>query len=501
MLVGMAAMFRIDQVTPGMGTPDVTRHDLVPGEVITLTATSPAPGPGVSYAWELLDAVGSTAALNGLTGPTVTIGPFGNITPPCGFRIQLTANDGVTISRSIRIASVRSTSAGMRVLLFSESAPPSAKLGSNTPALSEDNAFYADLAGRGALAQNWRDWAEWAWEVTTKIEQLASAGSAYVPVGRKVSAGSGLTGGGSLTVDRTLAVDTSTIATRSYADTTADDSARDPTNLTVAAAGLQGAVDFNGQEITHIADPTAADSAATRSYVDGHSGSIPIWSWNRTDISQFDPTPLHSTGMAPTMSFAAASATKPFATLNISTVITGGGGGAAFRVTGLVLPSLFKIRIRYLAIEAGVRVGPFFFDSSTWAGTLVGTGYTAGNANFARFLQAYAAAAFPPFNLPFGTPAFAGVANSDTGGSVHEIEMVTTPGSMGVAPLISGLFVARGGAANQSVLTGVQADWLETTSKFNGNTLDGFGLVVQSESTGTFVTKIVAIDIFDSDFA
>jgi len=176
MLVGMAAQFRIDQATPGSGTPDVTRHDLVPGEVITLVATSPAPGPGVSYTWELLDVVGSAATLSATTGTSVTIGPFGDITPPCAFRIQLTANDGVTITKSVRIASVRTVAAGLRALVFSESAPPGATLNAHNPALSEDNAFYADLAGRGISAQNWRDWAEWVWEITNAVEAVAAGG-------------------------------------------------------------------------------------------------------------------------------------------------------------------------------------------------------------------------------------------------------------------------------------------------------------------------------------
>lgn len=59
-------------------------------------------------------------------------------------------------------------------------------------------------------------------DVPTIVTALANAAqaalSARTPTTRSVVAGSGLSGGGSLSVDRTLSVDTNTIATRSYVD-------------------------------------------------------------------------------------------------------------------------------------------------------------------------------------------------------------------------------------------------------------------------------------------
>lgn len=176
------AEFRIDQTTPGPGTPGVARHDLVPGEVLTLTATAPI-GPGVSYSWEILDKIGSIAALSSPTGNVVTIGPDADITQPCAFRIRLTSNDNGTITTQTRIASVRTANAGLRIPLFAESAPSSGTLASNNPDASDDNASYPDRAGLGASAQNWRGWAEWAYELTVYAESLSGGGGPTGPAG------------------------------------------------------------------------------------------------------------------------------------------------------------------------------------------------------------------------------------------------------------------------------------------------------------------------------
>jgi hypothetical protein len=169
------AEFRIDQATPGAGTPGVARHDLVPGEVITLTATGPV-GPGVTYAWEILDKVGSPAVLSAPTGASVTIGPAPDITQPCAFRIRLTADDNGIVTAQTRIASVRTAAANLRVPLFAESAPSQSTLASNNPAASDDNAVYPDRAGLGSAEQNWRGWAEWAYELTLYADSLAGGG-------------------------------------------------------------------------------------------------------------------------------------------------------------------------------------------------------------------------------------------------------------------------------------------------------------------------------------
>lgn len=166
------AQFRINQATPGVGIPGRTRHDLVAGEIITLVATSPT-GPGVSYEWEILDKAGSSATLSASTGASVTIGNAGAITRPSSFLVQLTANDNGVITVDSRIASVRTENASLRIPLFPESAPQSGTLSSNIPDLSHDNASYANRAGTGASGQNWRGWAEWAYEITVALDAAA----------------------------------------------------------------------------------------------------------------------------------------------------------------------------------------------------------------------------------------------------------------------------------------------------------------------------------------
>lgn len=174
-MLGAMATFRIDQATPGAGVDNQSRHDLVPGEVITLVATSPS-GGGVSYTWEILDAVGSPAVLSAATGPTVSIGAAGQISAPCAFLVRLTADDNGSISTIVRIASVRATLSSLRPPVFLETASFSATLGSNDPDDSTDNATYADLAGRGASGQNWRGWGEWAYELVLAVEANAAGG-------------------------------------------------------------------------------------------------------------------------------------------------------------------------------------------------------------------------------------------------------------------------------------------------------------------------------------
>ncbi len=166
---------RIDQVTPGVGVAGRSRHDLVPNEIITLTATSPAPGPGVSFAWEIIDKRGSAGVLSAGTGTTVSIGINTTIVRPCAFLIELVANDNGVITRTRRIASVRTAVAGLRVPVFPETAPDANKFSLNDPDLSTDNALYADRSGLGSQ-QNWSGWAEWAWELTMAVEAASGSG-------------------------------------------------------------------------------------------------------------------------------------------------------------------------------------------------------------------------------------------------------------------------------------------------------------------------------------
>lgn len=174
------ATFRIDQATPGPGTAGRSRHDLIPGEIITLVATAPT-GPGITYAWEILDKAGSAAVLSSTTGISVSIGLAGAITQPCAFLIKLTVNDNGNVTEDVRIASVRTLNAALRLPLFPETAPTTNRLNSNNPDLSTDNAQYANRAGLGASGQNWRGWSEWAFELVLAVE--AGMGGGGPPTG------------------------------------------------------------------------------------------------------------------------------------------------------------------------------------------------------------------------------------------------------------------------------------------------------------------------------
>lgn len=178
------AEFRIDQATPGTGTAGRSRHDLVPGEVITLVATGPI-GASVTYSWEILDKVGSVAVLDVTTGSSVEIGAAVDITQPCAFLVELTANNGGVITKDRRICSVRTANRALRVPVFPETAPITNRYNANDPDLSTDNASYSDLSGLGASGQNFRGWAEWAYELVLAVEEGGGGGGflVYDPAG------------------------------------------------------------------------------------------------------------------------------------------------------------------------------------------------------------------------------------------------------------------------------------------------------------------------------
>ncbi len=164
------AQFRIDQAAPGPGAGDagISRHDLAPDAVVTLTATEPLT-VGTTYAWEIVDKVGSAAVLSSASGSSVTF-TIAALEQPCAFLIKMTATDGTSVTSTMRIASVRTAVAGLRVPLFREASSAANSLSSHDVDLSTDNATYNDLAGLGATEQNWRGWAEWAREVVDAIE-------------------------------------------------------------------------------------------------------------------------------------------------------------------------------------------------------------------------------------------------------------------------------------------------------------------------------------------
>lgn len=181
------AQFRINQSSAGAGTANQSRHDLVAGEVIELEATSPVPGAGVSFTWEILDKVGSTAVLSSTTGSTVTIGGAGAIMAPCTFLIRLRANDNGVITTVDRIASVRTSTAQLRVPVFPETAPSNSTLTTNDPDASTDNAVYANRAGLGSSEQNWRGWAENYYELVKAVEDVSGGVGATGPAGGDLS--------------------------------------------------------------------------------------------------------------------------------------------------------------------------------------------------------------------------------------------------------------------------------------------------------------------------
>lgn len=170
----MAATFRIDQVGPGTGTLDRSRHDLVTGAVITLVV--PSPVSGATYSWELLDTVGSTAVLSAATGTTVTIGNSAAIVDFCGFSIKCTESIlGIPDTYTIRVCSVRSSVTGIRPVLFRESADASSTVAAPNTSGSTDNATYSDLSGRGASAQNYRGWCEAIYETQKALNTARTA--------------------------------------------------------------------------------------------------------------------------------------------------------------------------------------------------------------------------------------------------------------------------------------------------------------------------------------
>lgn len=183
---------RIDQATPGAGVANRSRHDLIPGEVITLTAVDPAPGPGTTFTWEIIDVRGSSSGLSASTGTSVTIDA--TATRPFAFLIQLTAetSTGTTVTR--RIASCRTSRTSLRVPVYPETAPETGTLDVHDADDSTDNAIYANRSGTGATQQNWTGWAEWAWELVQQIETLAGSITPY-PVSSTYTVASGVSVG------------------------------------------------------------------------------------------------------------------------------------------------------------------------------------------------------------------------------------------------------------------------------------------------------------------
>lgn len=192
------ATFRIDQATQPAGTPGRSRIDLVAAQTVTLTATDPAPGAGVSYAWEILDKAGTGATLSAASGTSVTISS-GSIVAPCTILVRLTATDNGTVTYTDRKLAVPAPLSGVILPVFGESAPSGQKLSSNTPDSSTDNAVYADRGGTGITEQNWRGWTEVLHKIAVAVEGAYSAGSGINQLTGDATAGPG-TGSQAVTV-------------------------------------------------------------------------------------------------------------------------------------------------------------------------------------------------------------------------------------------------------------------------------------------------------------
>lgn len=192
------ATFRIDQATQPAGTPGRSRIDLVAAQTVTLTATDPAPGAGVSYAWEILDKAGTGATLSAASGTSVTIAS-GSIVAPCTLLVRLTATDNGTVTYTDRKLAVPAPLSGVILPVFGESAPSGQKFSSNTPDSSTDNAVYANRGGTGATEQNWRGWTEVLHKIAVAVEGAYSAGSGINQLTGDATAGPG-TGSQAVTV-------------------------------------------------------------------------------------------------------------------------------------------------------------------------------------------------------------------------------------------------------------------------------------------------------------
>lgn len=167
---GMAVAYRIDQSTPGTGEADRSRHDLVEGEPIELVAIEPAPGPEVTYQWEIIDRAGTAAVLNATTGAAVTLGA--SPTRPFAFLIEMRAYvAGSYVGAARRICGARTPIRGLRLPLYSETADPASRLSAPRPEGSTDNAQYPSLAGQGA-GPNWRGWVQCLYELVGAVESV-----------------------------------------------------------------------------------------------------------------------------------------------------------------------------------------------------------------------------------------------------------------------------------------------------------------------------------------
>ena len=241
----------------------------------------------------------------------------------------------------------------------------------------------------------------------------------------------------------------------------------------------------------------------------GGGGAELLWSWNGTDASQFDPTPVATAGQTGVITVlpADASQNRPVPVLNIDNTYAGAGGAMAFKlIDGPTLPAKFRVVIGLTDVDSGTRGGPFFFNGNSWGPNLLGGGTTVGSY-VTRQVIARPGAGFSPFDLPGSTPGFANVSTTESqGGYIAQMRITKLDGAGGLPPAFLARLTSDGSttipdATDSYTLTngsffGTGAQGSTPNAAFNDIVIDSFGLVFQSNSVGTHSVKIDRLEIW-----
>lgn len=255
----------------GAGSPGVARKDLWQSRQINLVVGTSG---NSSVEWSILwKPIGSSSTLTNASQSGG--GPYSDctFTPDLvgTYRIQLVTNGGGPGNVSVLVFRVRYDSSGVL-----------ANRGWAYPAAGE-------VDGESNYGGNTAGWGEVLETILEDVRIFVASGGG-VPPSRTITSGGGLTGGGDLSADRTIAVgsgtgitvnaddiavDTTVIATRLYAESYAEsytDSVAPPNGrLITAGSGLTGGGDLSadrtinvgaGTGITVNADDVALDTTA-----------------------------------------------------------------------------------------------------------------------------------------------------------------------------------------------------------------------------------------------